>query len=134
MSSPAVLDSYAILTYLEKERGADAVSSILKERQRDGELLMNSINAGEVYYILARERSGEKADMFINIIVPALNIQLVENSMQDVIEAARIKAAHQLSFADAFAVATAVKHRATLVTGDPEFRSVVKMVNITWIC
>lgn len=122
-----------MLAYLEKEKGAEKVSSILKKCQQDGELLMNSINAGEVYYILARERSREKADMFIDTIAPALNIIFVDNNLQDVIEAARIKAAHPLSFADAFAVATAVKHGATLVTGDPEFHSVEKLVSIIWI-
>ena len=133
MSSPVVLDSYAMLAYLEKEKGAEKVSLLLKEHQSGQGSLMNTINAGEVYYILARERSREKADMFIDIIAPALNIIFVDNNLQDVIEAARIKAAHPLSFADAFAVATAVKYQATLVTGDPEFRSVGKMVSIIWI-
>ncbi len=35
-------------------------------------------------------------------------------------QAASIKAGHRLSYADAFAVATALAHRRTLVTGDPE--------------
>jgi predicted nucleic acid-binding protein len=37
-----------------------------------------------------------------------------------VLEAALIKASHAISYADAFAVATAMAHDATLLTGDPE--------------
>ena len=37
-----------------------------------------------------------------------------------VLEAAAIKAQHAVSYADAFAVATAGAHSAVLVTGDPE--------------
>ena len=37
-----------------------------------------------------------------------------------VLEAAAIKAQHAVSYADAFAVATAGAHGAVLVTGDPE--------------
>jgi len=37
-----------------------------------------------------------------------------------VLEAAAIKAEHALASADAFAIATALSHRASLLTGDPE--------------
>jgi ribonuclease VapC len=50
-----------------------------------------------------------------------------------VIEAARIKAHHPLSFADCFAVATAARENAIVVTGDPEFKAVEKLVEIEWL-
>lgn len=37
-----------------------------------------------------------------------------------ILEAAAIKAAHALPYADAFAIATAIAHHANLLTGDPE--------------
>ncbi len=37
-----------------------------------------------------------------------------------VLEAARLRVSYPRAFADAFAVATAIAHRATLLTGDPE--------------
>jgi predicted nucleic acid-binding protein len=50
-------------------------------------------------------------------------------------EAARMKAQHRLSYADAFAVATALRESATLVTGDPEVRAVGEkgVVRVEWI-
>jgi ribonuclease VapC len=50
-----------------------------------------------------------------------------------VIEAAKIKARHPLSYADAFAVATALRHDAAIIAGDPEFASVKEMVTIQWL-
>ena len=41
-------------------------------------------------------------------------------SIDRVLHAADIKAAHPISLADAFAVATAVDYDAVLLTGDPE--------------
>jgi len=37
-----------------------------------------------------------------------------------VIQAAELRGRHPISYADAFAVATAIAHGATLLTGDPE--------------
>jgi len=38
-----------------------------------------------------------------------------------------------MSFADCFALASAVEHGAVLVTGDPEFRAVEHLVTIGWV-
>ncbi len=38
-----------------------------------------------------------------------------------------------LSYADCFALASAVNHSATLVTGDPEFQTVSHLIEIAWI-
>jgi hypothetical protein len=52
-----------------------------------------------------------------------------------VLEAARVKAVHPVSCADAFAVATARLEHAPIVTGDPEIvalpRSVVRVRRLT---
>jgi predicted nucleic acid-binding protein len=37
------------------------------------------------------------------------------------------------SFADCFALASALERKATIVTGDPEFRKVEHLVGIIWI-
>lgn len=51
----------------------------------------------------------------------------------EVLEAAPIKARHAIAYADAFAVATARRLDAVLVTGDPEFAAVSGLVEIEWI-
>ena len=51
----------------------------------------------------------------------------------DIFEAARLKAVHALSFADCFGAATAIRERAPLVTGDPDFKKLGKAVVIDWV-
>ena len=96
-------------------------------------VLMNDINIGEVYYILARERGSDRAEQFMNSILPALPIQVVSNDTQAVVRAARIKARHKIAFADCFAVATAIQEGAAVLTGDPEFKAVESLVAVEWI-
>jgi ribonuclease VapC len=38
-----------------------------------------------------------------------------------------------MSFADCFALASAVEHGAILVTGDPEFRAAEHLIKIAWV-
>jgi len=130
---PVVLDAFAMLAYLQMEKGCERVRNLLSVSPENKPLMMNAVNAGEVYYIVARERSAEEADFFIDLIIPALNIQIESNDIRDVIAAARIKAAYPISFAGAFAVATAQKHAAVLVTGDPDFKLVEKLIDIEWL-
>jgi len=122
-----------MLAYLQKERGCDRVRDLLSAGQGDSAVIMNAINVGEVYYILARERSAEEADLFLDLIIPALNIRIELNNLQDVMAAARIKAGYAISYADAFAAATAQKYEAVLVTGDPDFKLVEKLIDIEWL-
>jgi ribonuclease VapC len=49
------------------------------------------------------------------------------------LDAAHIKALHAISYADAFAVASAILASAIILTGDPEYQSVEDLVNIDWL-
>ena len=93
---------------------------------------MNEINIGEVYYITAKERSVERAEEFLHRL-EMLPIKPIPNSFADVLEAARIKARFRISYTDAFAVATATRMNAAIVTGDSEFRQVDHLVTIDWL-
>ena len=129
----SLLDSFALLAFLNKERGFERVKSLLRSAAATGEpLLMNEINIGEVYYITAKDRSMEQAETFFHHL-ETLPIQPVVSSFPDVLEAARIKAQFPISYADAFAVATAIRMNAVIVTEDPEFRAVEHLVTIDWL-
>ena len=130
MKKEKVLDSFALLAYLQMEGKYKKVKDLLAS---DEVLFMNDINVGEAFYVLAKERGVEKAEYFVNTVLPNLPIKLVPNALQDVLEAARIKATHSISYADCFVVATALKKDAAIVTGDPEFKKVQKTVQIEWM-
>ncbi|RLF90220.1 PIN domain nuclease [Thermococci archaeon] len=128
-----VLDSYAILAYLADEKGAEKVEKYL-ERAREGSvsLYMSTVNLGEVYYILTRRKGVEVAD-FVVALLKREPVKFVAVDERIALLAGRIKAFHKLSYADAFAVATAVDLNAKLLTGDEEFRSVKEKVEIEWL-
>lgn len=131
MKRKKVLDSFALLAYLKKESQYEKVKTLLSSDNIL--LLMNEINTGETYYILARERGIEQAEYFINTILPSLPIEILPNMFQDIIEAAKIKAQYALAFADCFVVATALKEHAPIVTGDPEFQKIQRLTEIEWM-
>jgi predicted nucleic acid-binding protein len=126
-----VLDSYALLAYLKKEDKYERIKGLLSSK--DTILFMNEINLGECFYILARERTMDNAEYFVHSVLPNLPIKKISNTFQDIIEAARIKAKHPLSYADCFAIQTSLRENAPLVTGDPEFKKADKLVEIEWL-
>lgn len=131
MKKKKLLDSFALLAYLNKENNYDKVKSLLLSQGVI--LLINEINLGEIFYILIRERGIEKAEYFMNTIFPSLAITPVANTFSNILEASRIKAKYPISYADCFAVATALKEDASIVTGDPEFKKVQEIVEIDWL-
>ncbi|WP_456421888.1 PIN domain-containing protein [Thermococcus sp.] len=128
-----VLDSYAILSYINDEPAAEKVQEYLDLGKKGKvKLYMNVVNMGEVYYVLSRRKDLEVA----NIAMALLKKEPIKFIIADerlALIAGRIKAFHKLSYADAFAVATAIDLDAVLLTGDDEFRSVEDRVKIEWL-
>lgn len=133
MKRKILLDSYAILAYLKKEDNYRKVMELLNSAPADCSIIMNEINVGESYYIIARERGVKQADYFIETILPNLPIDIISNSFNQIIDASRIKADHPISYADCFVVATATREKAMIVTGDPDFKRFKNIVDIEWI-
>lgn len=105
----------------------------MSEARREREpLLMDEINIGEVYYILARKRSFQEAEKFFAYL-QALPIKPIHNSYQDVIEAAKTKVKFSISYADSFVVVTAIKEDAIIITGDPDFKKTEDIVRVEWL-
>ena len=131
MKKKFVLDTYALLAYLKQEQGHEKVRQLLVSANT--EVFMNDINIGETYYIISRARGLEDAEYFLSAVLPSLSLERVSNDLDDVIEAAKIKAQFPISYADCFVIATARKTNATIVSGDPDFNLVQKIVPIQWI-
>lgn len=128
-----VFDSWALLAWLRDEAAADRVRAILQQAEDGGvSVLMSWINAGEVYYMLRRKHDGKVAEQFLDGL-PSLPIHLRLPGEDDVLAAARLKATRRISYADAFAAALARREAATLVTGDPELREMLDVLQVEWI-
>jgi len=128
-----VLDSWAVMAYLEDEVTAEKVAEIIADAHEEKiPLLMTVVNAGEVWYILAREVSVAEADASIHQL-RQLGIEFVNADWDLAREAGGFKAKHKMSFADCFAAALAKHRKAHLVTGDHEFKHVEADVIINWL-
>jgi uncharacterized protein len=128
-----VLDSWAVIAYLEDEAAAEKVADIIGDAHDDGiPLLMTVVNAGEVWYIVARETSAADADASIKQLRD-LGIDFVEADWDLAKDAAHFKSRNKMSFADCFAAALARQRKAHLATGDQEFKQIESEININWL-
>ncbi len=133
MTRERVLDSWALLCYLEQEPGFEKMIELFgKAVETSSPLLMCIINWGEVYYQIAR-RLGDPKAQEIEQLIQTFPITLVEADKGLTREAARIKATKPMAYADCFAVALARLKKAELYTGDPEFKGVEKDVKVVWL-
>ena len=133
-STKSVLfDSHAILKWTQKESGYQKVKSMLvacRDRTMIG--YMNQINVGEVYYMTIRALGIDQAREFLENFL-RLPISIILPDSELIWQASEIKAEHAISYADCFAVATAVRFKAAILTGDPEFKKVENLVTVEWI-
>jgi len=117
----AVADSWVVLGATRGEGEAAGTMRRLLQRARAGNLrlLLNLVNLGEIYYRLIQITGQSAADEHLARL-RAAPFEMVPVREPLVLEAGRVKAAHPVSYADAFAVATARLEHAPVVTSDPE--------------
>jgi predicted nucleic acid-binding protein len=128
-----ILDSFALLAYLGDETGRERLEQLLKKAD-DGSctLQMCMINFGEVLYITERHRGLMKAQK-VQATIEALPIEIIDVSRNLILDAAHIKANYAISYADAFVAALAKRGNGIIITGDPEFELVEKLVLVEWL-
>jgi predicted nucleic acid-binding protein len=128
-----VLDSWAVIAYLEDEPAAEKVADIIADAHEQGiTLLMTVVNAGEVWYIVAREASAADADASIKQLRD-LGIGFVDADWELAKGAGHFKSKNRMSFADCFAAALAKQRKAHLATGDPEFKQIEQEIALAWL-
>lgn len=131
--SSYLLDSFALLRFFQKEPGHLPVKAILDDsRKGKAHVMLNIINMGEIIYTVQR-RFGLQAKLDVVKNINLLDIEVLPAPNDLVFRAAELKARFPMSYADTFAVASALEHNAILVTGDPEFRQVEHLVKILWV-
>jgi predicted nucleic acid-binding protein len=131
-----VLDSYALIGYLENEPFSDRIQQALTLAKKGAlRLYFHAIQLGEVYYIILREQGQSVADLAYSRIkaLPLKQIDLIDEEL--LLTAAGLKARYPISYADSFAAALAILNNCPLLTGDPEFKSLEKqgIITIDWL-
>ncbi len=127
------LDAFALTAYFEKEPGYEKVQALLTAAANDGrKLLLSTINWGEVYYVAHRNYGAEQANKIANVL-DTFPIEVVDVDLELARQAALFKVSHKLSYADCFAAALAKVKKATLVTGDKEFKQLEGEIKVSWL-
>ena len=97
-------------------------------------LWMNIVNMGEVFYLSVKARDGAFGERVLKML--RSRVSVISATDELVLWAAQLKAKHAISYADAFAAATAIDRQLPLVTGDPELRVMAESENqlqLEWI-
>jgi predicted nucleic acid-binding protein len=130
-----VLDSWALIAFLEDEPAADAVEKLLAQAAAEKhKLLLSVVNWGEIYYNTMREVSQKAAEQQARAIATLpIEIVGVGDDLTIARQAAIYKATHKMSDADCFAAALARIRNCELLTGDPEFKALEKEIKINWL-
>lgn len=129
----AVLDSYAVLAFLFKERGCEKVLDLFeKAAQVDQVLLIAAPNWAEVRYLVERKAgAGRWSEVRHKLLGLPLEVVPADQTLAEI--AGEIKASGKMSLADCFAAALAKQKKADLYTGDLEFKAVGKDIKVIWI-
>ena len=128
-----IFDSHALLKLFQKEKGYEKVVQLLEEIQKTGAVkYLNAINLGEIIYTTKKD-FGDQKKLEVLASIERLNFRILPIPNELIFQAAEYKAEYSISYAACFALASAVEHKAVIVTGDPEFKKVEHLGEIHWI-
>ena len=128
-----MLDTWALLAYLDGEPAAQHVRQVLRSaRRKQAVVLLSLIAYGECLNVIEREQGFHQAQRAVGII-DQLALRVMPADRLLVFEAAHVKARYPVSYADAFSVALAKRNQGRVMTGDPEFKAVESEVRVHWL-
>ena len=124
METLYLLDTSALLTFIEDEDGSDRVEELLKGT---GILLPWPVLM-ETYYITLQKKGRAEADRRYALIRQLQADILWTMDEPILLTAARLKAEHHVSLADAVVAAFAIRNNAVLIHKDPEFEALAGLL------
>lgn len=121
-----VIDTSALMAFIEKEEGAERVKDIL----RKDSIIIPWVTILEAVYISQREL-GEEESITRYALIKKLDAKIIWDADEAILlNAARIKANHNLSLADAVIAAIANQQKAILIHKDPEYETLQGVIEM----
>ncbi len=121
-----LLETSALLTFIEDEAGADRVEQVLAQ----SEVLVPWVTLLEATYVTQQERDEAEAQRRYALMKQLPVTVIWDMDEPIVLMAARLKAVHRLSLADTVIAAFAIRHDATLLHKDPEFEALADRLSL----
>lgn len=121
-----LLDTSAVMVFLEDEEGAQRVETLL----RIEEVFLPFLALLETYYITLQEQPEDVADKRYALLkqLPATILWSLDEP--SLLTAGRLKATYHVSLADALIAAMAIRNKAVLVHKDPEIAALSGIVQM----
>lgn len=113
------VDSWAWIEYF---KGSSAGGKAAKYIESMETLFCTQLTLFEVYWFVLKNKSEEAAKRSIEKMKNDFGLLVEEIDDELIFSAAKIKKEDGLALADAFLMATARRHGAKVVTGDPDFK------------
>jgi predicted nucleic acid-binding protein len=123
-SGKFLLDTSALLAFIEDEEGADQVEEAITQ----GDTVVPWPALLEVYYITLREKGQAEANLRYALLRQLPVDIRWEMDEPTLLTAGEIKAKHRISLADAMIAAYAIRNDAVLIHKDPEFETLASLL------
>jgi len=129
-----VLDSSAVLRYVDREAGSDRVIAIFKAcvlgRDR---VRISAVQWGEIAGSVRKKFGAKNQNRILDSLIP-LDLEIVPASGERAARAAELRVDHGISYADAFAAELAMENpNRVLVTADYGFKAVDDLARIEFL-
>jgi len=124
-----ILDTSALLAYIEDEDGAEYTEELLIKAERNEIIIFIAfVSLTEIMYITLQEKDEDTAQARVALI-KSLFCTIEESSENLNFAAARLKAKDRISLADAYIAALCQDRIGVLVHKDPEFEKLSPFIN-----
>lgn len=125
-----VIDSHAMLAFLQKEPGYGRVEAILRAATAgEAKVHISAINLAEVqFHVLRKGRESSR----VLAALEALPLQIASADSY-IPQSVELRARYDVSLANCFAAALAQDLKLPLVTGDRAFRKLGSVLTVEWL-
>jgi PIN domain nuclease of toxin-antitoxin system len=129
-----VLDSSAVLRFLDSEAGADRVGEILEQRgAQTAEIAISAVQWGEIAGKV-RKRLGQSGQNRALALLSRFQPTIIAATCDRAVKAAELKIDRGISYADAFALELVMNSsQNVLVTADYDFKAVEDLARIEFL-
>ena len=119
-----LVDSWAWIEYLKGSFAGEKAKEVIENNNR---LLLATINVSEIYRFLL-ENMPSSAEKLMQFVLKSSFVIPLETSTA--LKAARIKHEKKMGLADAIVLATAIENKASVLTGDDDFKKIQNIIYI----
>ena len=129
----SVLDSYALLAFLFREKGSEKVAALLEKAvETDQTILISTVNWAEVRTMIERKAGpGKWSEARQKISGLPIEIVPVDQTLAEL--AGEIKVSKKMSLGDCFVAALAKQKNSEIYTGDPDFKVLEPEWKMVWL-